>query len=213
MSRRRDRFPRAGSLHRGYRRRQVDDVLARVEASDQGAFPPVRAAEIRRAGFDLVRRGYDTAAVDLALDQLEEAAMGRETVHPGRHGRTDPSAEAASGAAADRLRDDLTAPCRARLPRTRRLRRGYHIEAVDDVLDRVATALDGGPGLALDDVRFARFRSQRRGYDQAAADDFLDRVIDLILMLPTAGAPGAARQAAAPEVDGPAHKQPAPGSH
>jgi DivIVA domain-containing protein len=198
VSRPADRFPRAHGLRKGYHRRQVDAFLDRVELSLQGALPPMTAAEVRRAGFPLVRRGYRTAVVDAALDELEERAMARQAATTSRRGRVDPAAEAAF------LREEIAAPYAKRFPRVRPLRRGYDIDDVDDFLDRVAAALAGGPPLTVDAVRHAAFRPRRGGYGEEAVDETLDRVVELLLLTraaapPVAAAPPTAASATATE--------------
>lgn len=175
MSRRRDRFPRVGRLHRGYHRRQVDRFIHRVEVSLQGVLPPVSAAEIRRAGFELVHGGYDVAAVDAALDQLEERST--DAAAAGRRDRFDPESEAAT------LREEVAAPYMRRFPRAAALRRGYDIDAVDDFLDGVADMLAGHQELLVEQVRSAAFPPRRGGYDEDAVDELLDRLVELMLAL------------------------------
>lgn len=56
---------------RGYDRRQVDQLLARVDATlgrGPAALPPVTAAEVRAARFDKTTRGYAPKEVDEALN-------------------------------------------------------------------------------------------------------------------------------------------------
>ena len=48
-----DRFRRAGRLHKGYHRRQVDAFLNHVEVSLSGVFPTPTASEVRQVGFEL----------------------------------------------------------------------------------------------------------------------------------------------------------------
>ena len=69
------RFGRVRWYRRGYHCRQVDAFLDHIDVSLGGAFPPPTAAEIRRAGFELVRHGYVVAEVDEHLDALEERVL------------------------------------------------------------------------------------------------------------------------------------------
>ena len=78
-----------------------------------------------------------------------------------------------------------------------KFREGYDQAEVDDLLDRLAAALDdaaaGRPaGLTADDVLAARFQSTkyREGYDQDEVDDFLDEAVRALRGL--AGVGGAA---------------------
>ena len=169
------RFRRVGRLRKGYSPRQVDSFLNSVEISLSGMIPPVTATEIRRAGFELVHRGYRVEEVDTYLDVLEEKVIARPASGGGRRGRPDPAAEI------EFLRTELGATHRQRFPRAKRLHRGYVVDDVDDFVDRLLAALDQGRRVTASDVRTARFRAQRHGYAEDAVDDTLDRVVELLL--------------------------------
>lgn len=179
-----ERFPRTGRLHKGYHRKQVDHFLNHVELALSGAMPPPSAAEVREAGFEMVRGGYVTGDVDRALDVLEERVLVAQAA--GRRGRSDPASEVAF------LKGELTAPYMARFPRARGLRRGYDIDDVDAFIDQVLAALDvndptasspSSSRISVDVVRSAPFRSRRAGYREDAVDQMLDRVVELLLVL------------------------------
>ena len=163
-------------LRKGYHRHQVDAFLNQVEVSLSGVFPAPTAAQIRQAGFEMVHGGYDTQAVDAALDQLEERVLVRQGATGGRRGRVDVAGEAAF------LREELAAPYMKRFPRASALRRGYDVDDVDEFLDLVLAALDGTATLTVEDVRSAPFRPRRGGYAEDAVDDTLDRVVELMLL-------------------------------
>lgn len=172
-----DRFPRVGRLRRGYHPRQVDAYLNHVEVSLSGVFPPPTASEVRQVGFELVHHGYDTEAVDVALDAIEERVHLLQGMAAGRRGRLDLAGEA------EFLKGELAAPYMQRFPRTRALRRGYDVDDVDDFVDQVLAALDGGAPLDPVRVREVSFRPRRGGYDEDAVDDMLDRVVEIALVL------------------------------
>ena len=88
------RFARVSRLRRGYHRRQVDAFLNHVEISLGGVFPPPTAAEVRKAGFELVHGGYVVAEVDEYLDTLEERVLLAQGLMAGRRGKADPGSEA-----------------------------------------------------------------------------------------------------------------------
>lgn len=171
------KFPRSGRLHKGYSCRQVEAFINHLEVSLSGVFPMPSAADVRQAGFELVRNGYDIGAVDAAMDALEERVLAAEQALAGRRGRVDTAGEAAF------LRDELVAPYMKRFPRAGSLRRGYDIDDVDDFVDRVVAALEGTGRLTVDQVRAAAFRPRRGGYQEDAVDDMLDRVVELLLVL------------------------------
>ena len=184
-----DRYPRVRRWRKGYHRGQVDAFVSNVEVSLSGMIPMPTATDIRRAGFELRRGGYDTSAVDAALDDLESRVLAVQRLSAGRRGRTDPGADAAV------LREELSGAYMQRFPRAGFLRRGYDLDDVDDFVDRVLVFLDGSDGagrqLAVDDVRAAVFRPRRGGYREDAVDDALDHVVEhLMLHQPREGAVG-----------------------
>jgi DivIVA domain-containing protein len=185
VSRRRgERFPRVRGLAKGYDRKQVNDFLIHADLALQGAVPTVTATEIRQAGFELVRRGYEVGAVDEVLDEMELQAVLLAAA-TSRRGRVDPVAEAAF------LRKELSAPYMHRFPRVRFPRRGYDLDDVDEFLDRVCTALDAAVesvalntgGLTVAEVRTVAFRPKRGGYAEDAVDETLDRVVEMMLLM------------------------------
>ena len=186
MTRGRDeRFGRARGLGKGYHRKQVDAFVNRVDLALQGALPTVTATEIRRVGFELVRRGYAVDEVDAALDEMELRAVLLQGATASRRGRLDPVAEAPF------LRKELSGPYMKRFSRVRFPGRGYDIDDVDAFVDRVCTALDatvagdplGAGGLQLAEVRAVAFRPRRGGYSEAEVDDTLDRIVEMMLLL------------------------------
>jgi len=171
------RFSRVGRLHKGYHCRQVDAFLDHVEVSLVGVFPPPSASEVRQAGFELVRGGYAVVEVDEYLDALEERVLIAQGRLAGRRGRADPTGEA------DFLKTELAGPYMKRFPRASALRRGYHLDDVDDFVDRVASAIDGTGSLSVEDVRQVPFRPRRGGYREDAVDDAMDRVVEYFLLV------------------------------
>jgi DivIVA domain-containing protein len=189
-----DRFHRAGRLHKGYHRRQVDAFVNQVEVSLGGVFQPPTATEVRQAGFELVRGGYDVAEVDEYLDVLEDRVILAQSATAGRRGRPDLGSEAAY------LRDELSAPYMRRFPRARFFRRGYAVDDVDDFVDAVVATLDGSAEngeVSVEDVRRAPFTARRGGYREDAVDDAMDRVVEHLLQV--------RREARPPDVVPPQH--------
>ncbi|RJK98278.1 DivIVA domain-containing protein [Vallicoccus soli] len=177
-------FPRATGMTRGYARPQVDRFLARVQEALEGApgAAGVTAAEIRRAGFDLVRGGYDVTAVDAHLDVLELRALAAERRAAVPGART--AADDAGAGVPEELLDVLDAAPGTRFARAGGLRRGYAPREVDAFLAELAATLDGAPvGEPLDaeSVRRAVFHVRFRGYDEAQVDDALDLAVDVLL--------------------------------
>jgi DivIVA domain-containing protein len=183
-----DRFHRAGRLHKGYHRRQVDAFVNHVEVSLGGVFQPPTATEVRQAGFELVRGGYDVAEVDEYLDVLEDRVILAQSATAGRRGRPDLGSEAAY------LLDELSAPYMRRFPRARFFRRGYAVDDVDDFVDAVVATLCGSAvdgEVTVEDVRRAPFHARRGGYREDAVDDAMDRVVEHLLQVRREGHPPA----------------------
>jgi DivIVA domain-containing protein len=165
-------FARVRGLGRGYDVGQVDTFLTRALG---GA---LTAAEVRSAGFDLVRGGYDVDQVDQALDQLEDRLAAHE--------RQDEQASLGERRFVSRITSQAQV-LRARLARPHgdRFARGatwapaYDVTDVDELCDLVADYFDGVQPLTVQALRSAVFRGRRgsRGYSEAAVDSFLDRVV------------------------------------
>lgn len=172
-----DRFPRVRRWHKGYHPRQVNAFLNHIEVSLSGVFPPPTATDIRQAGFELVHGGYNTEAVDAAMDALEERVLVLQTAMAGRRGKVDLQGDI------DFLRSELAAPYMKRFPRAGALRRGYDPDDVDDFIDRVLAALDGQSPLTVEEVRAAPFRPRRGGYVEDEVDETLDRVVELLMLM------------------------------
>jgi DivIVA domain-containing protein len=154
--------------------------MSRVEVSLQGDYAPMAAADIRRAGFELVRHGYAVAAVDARLDELEERVLLVEAATSGRRVRSDPDTDVQF------LLDQLNEPYMRRFPRSGILRRGYDLDDVDGLVDRVLARFNGvnntDQELTVEDVRTAGFKPRRGGYAEEAVDEMLDRVVELLLV-------------------------------
>ena len=72
-------FPTVARSKLGYDIREVDAFLAKARrAYDRSGAEDVTAADLRRAAFGLEKGGYQTSAVDSALERLEDAFATRE---------------------------------------------------------------------------------------------------------------------------------------
>jgi DivIVA domain-containing protein len=169
-------FPRTSRFRRGYHCRQVESFLTRLDVSMNGQLPPMSPSDIRRVGFELVRHGYDVAAVDSHLDGLEERVLALQSGGTGRRGRTDIGQDAAY------LRGQLEAAYMQRFSRVRWWRRGYDFDEVDDFIDRVSDVLAGVGQLSVEETRTVAFRPKRGGYREDAVDETLDRVVEILLV-------------------------------
>ncbi|WP_395640908.1 DivIVA domain-containing protein [Pseudolysinimonas sp.] len=166
----------------GYDIDQVEDFLEdarRAYTGDRGSAQVVTAASIRQMGFSMKRGGYAPAAVDAALERLEDAFAARE--------RDRVLAEMGNQGAYQRARSEaqvvLDRCVRARGRRFSRvgiLTTGYSVREVDAFADRVTRYLQQGDPLTVDDVRGVAFRPQKGGYQETQVDVVLDAVVDLL---------------------------------
>jgi DivIVA domain-containing protein len=174
-------FPRAkrGS---GYDIDEVEDFLEdarRAYTGDRGSAQVVTATSIRQMGFSMKRGGYTPAAVDAALERLEDAFASRE--------RDRALAELGNQGAYERARGDAQVILdRCVRPRGRRFKRadflttGYAVRDVDAFADGIVRYLQQGTTLTVDEVRSATFGRQKGGYQETQVDVVLDAVVDLL---------------------------------
>lgn len=174
-------FPLTKGRVRGYEPSTVDEFLTRArnafEASSDDA---LSAADVRRAAFRVVRKGYDIPAVDAALERIEDAFASRERE----------AAIAKQGVTAwvndhrqlaQEILDRLSRPRKKRFDRAGWLRYGYRRDEVDFVADKIAKHLRSGESLTVEQVRAVAFRMKRGGYRETQVDAVLDAVVQVIL--------------------------------
>lgn len=180
-------FPRVAPTQRGYDPKQVEDFFALARTVYESGTSPAGdtatfgAATVRSAAFDLVRRGYQAAAVDAALDRLEAAFVAAERTdfiaERGQHAWMETVVERATS-----LYDRLKRPDGQRFAPPDR-GRGYDAAQVDALLDRLVAYFDEGAPLTAVEVRTISFGSapRSRAYAEGPVDAFLDRVVDVLL--------------------------------
>lgn len=166
----------------GYDIDEVEDFLEdarRAYTGDRGSAQVVTAGSIRQMGFSMKRGGYQPAAVDAALERLEDAFAARE--------RDRALTELGNQGAYQRARADAQVILdRCVRPRGRRFKRvgiltgGYSVRDVDAFADRIVRYLQQGTALTVDDVRGVTFAAQQGGYQETQVDVVLDAVVDLL---------------------------------
>ncbi|HEU5158354.1 MAG TPA: DivIVA domain-containing protein [Streptosporangiaceae bacterium] len=164
---------------RGYRRGQVDAVLARISGTlgtTDLTGSPIAAAEARDTRFNVELRGYDRRIVDELLSERIRELEAHESVggYSARHARTRAPARF-SPVSADWLVGWITTAQFGVV----RVRRGYDERDVDAFLARVVAGLQGeAPPVSGRDVRESRFRTVRfgAGYEEREVDRFLDQL-------------------------------------
>jgi DivIVA domain-containing protein len=173
-------FPTVSGRRKGYEPSAVDEFLGAARAAFEADAPDVTAADVRAAGFRLVRDGYDPAAVDAALGRIEDAFARRERA-AALSQRGARAWVGASRTLAQEVLDRLSRPSRHKFTRVPFLRFGYRVDEVDLVARRIARYLESGDGLSVEQVRTVAFRMQLGGYDEAQVDAVLDAVVDVML--------------------------------
>ncbi len=175
-------FPRTSKKTRGYSAEEVEQFLAEArrayDANDDA--PPLTAAEIRHTAFAMQKGGYSPAAVDAALERLEDAFATRERE------RAAATIGEAAWLAEVRTRTEvvvnrLSRPAGHRFERTSFLTVGYHRADVDRLAGKLVKHFTVGFPVTVDDVRTAVFRPQRGGYREVQVDLVLDEVVDVML--------------------------------
>lgn len=174
-------FPVAGRTRTGYEREQVEEFFTRARTAYEDGAADVDEHDVRTVAFDLVRQGYDTAAVDAALDRLEVAFVQRRRAdYIASHGQDawmDQVAELATT-----LYPRLLRPAGSRFAPPE-AGTGYDARAVDELLERLIAYFDQGGELSSTEVRAATFPTARgdRAYGEGAVDAYLDRVVEVLV--------------------------------
>ncbi|SFR75630.1 DivIVA domain-containing protein [Agromyces sp. CF514] len=176
-------FPRTRKPQRGYDTEQVDEFLqvARraYDGSPRASDPPLNSERIRLTAFSMQKGGYVTAAVDAAMERLEDAFATEERQVAARlHGDEVWLAEARTTAqvVANRLARDEG----HRFDRVSPLALGYRVRDVDKFADKLTRYFRDGWPISIDDVRSIVFSTQRGGYRESQVDLVLDAVVDVM---------------------------------
>lgn len=178
-------FPKVGALKLGYHPQQVEDFFDKARAAYETPGQPehpIAAHDVRRQAFDLKHGGYQTSAVDSALDRLEAAFVSRaRDAYVRRNGQDSWMQELAERA--QTLYPRLRRPAGERFAHPVRFGRGYRASEVDELLTRITAFFDRGAPLKAEELRAASFRSARgsRAYDEGTVDAFLARMVDILL--------------------------------
>lgn len=175
-------FPRARRSALGYRVVEVDEFLAVAKAAYDSHRPDVEltSERIRRTAFGMQRGGYRTAAVDAALERLEDAFAQRERIDAVRSSGERAWISDTRGLAKE-LIARLSRPPRARFRRTGLLRVGYSVKQVDRFADRTREYFEAGSDLSVDEVRSVAFKAKRHGYRENQVDLVVDGVVEVML--------------------------------
>lgn len=179
-----DLFPRAKFLSPGYDMDEVDEFFAAARAAyENGAnAADVAAGQVRKACFQVRRRGYDIETVDGAMDRLESAFVQRERADHinvnGQEAWMELVAERATNLyprllrpAGERFRPPVDSP------------KGYDCEEVDEFLQKIIDYFDKKGTLTSHEIRNVTFSAARKrnAYDEATVDAYLARAAAVLI--------------------------------
>ena len=171
-------FNRTDEIELGYDPADVDPIIEL--ARRQFAEPTSRvldASKLRAAQFRLVKGGYQIAAVDQALERLDDAFAVNEakrlTAQRGHHG-------------AFMFLEELKATLvsRAERPSGHKFKRnplwqkGYSKHQVDLLLASVAGYFAGTDRITVEQLRRTVFSPRWGGYVENQVDAYIDRVVE-----------------------------------
>jgi DivIVA domain-containing protein len=176
-------FSTVSRFRLGYEQEDVDDFFAHAREVYEGlSDEELTNRDIRSAGFELARGGYDTDEVDAALDRLESAFVARA--------RQEVLVSGGSAAWMEQLAENarslygrLGRPDGERFEPARRGQPAYDRDDVDDLCERLVEYFDKTEPITADEIRRARFRRRtgRRGYAEAPVDAFFARAVEVLL--------------------------------
>lgn len=176
-------FPLAKRKELAYDVAQVDAFLAEARVAYDNyrpSAPQITAIDVRRAAFDLAKKGYSAREVDAGLERLEAALaeLEREQIvmNEGWEGLSRRSRESI-----EEIRARLSRPAKKRFKRVNVFSAGYRVADVDAFVDEALAGLDTASTLRASWVRQAMFRPQKGGYSENEVDVILDELIAALL--------------------------------
>lgn len=173
-------FKRASRNKYGYEVGQVEGFIefARRQFADP-KLTLVSAAQVRQNEFDLAKGGYDVADVDAGIDRLEDVfakrELARQRVQLGDHMMRSRLERFVAT-----LRGRLDLKPGHRFTHRTWLLRGYSRREVDAFCALVASHLETGESMSVQDVRTTVFKAKRGGYAENEVDAFIDRVVEVL---------------------------------
>ena len=179
-------FRKAKFLGKGYDCAQVEEFLQTARSAYEGKGGPANfgAARVRAQGFSVVRGGYNFAEVDAALDRLESAFVARARAdHVAVNGQKAWMSLVAQQATT--LYPRLLRPAGKRFAHPEGRNRGYRVDDVDALLDRLTAYFDANQPLTSREIRDAVFPESKgsRAYAEGPVDAYLARAVEVLLAL------------------------------
>jgi DivIVA domain-containing protein len=176
-------FRTVSGMRSGYDPDEVDDFFEHARAVyENGPVGALSGRDVRSVAFDLVRRGYQTTAVDAALDRLEAAFVARARAEfLSEKGQQAWMAHLAEQA--HTLYGRLTRPDGERFAPAPSRKPGYEPADVDALCQRLVGYFDRGTPLTAQDIRSVTFRRRNgaAGYAEGPVDAFLERAVEVLL--------------------------------
>lgn len=167
----------------GYDPAEVDTFIVRARDQYNNFSSQVLDwRDITGQKFSLVKGGYDVAAVDTAIDKLQDTFAERELSR-----KSNPFAPSLSGSLLAELRSLLLG--RASRPKNKRFSKvnvlgaGYSRKEVDALLSIVQEFLEGEEQITIDEVRSLTFKVKRGGYFESQVDSYIERLVEYIQTL------------------------------
>jgi len=164
----------------GYAQAEVDEFIGSARRQfDDSTQELVSSAVARHSTFALVKGGYSIAAVDIAVDRLEDAfavkEIQRELQQEGDFAMSDRLSRLVES-----LQGRIDRPKAKRFGRAVWPLRGYSPAEVDRFCMSLERFLFSNATIVASDVRGQLFRGKRGGYSESQVDAFLDRAIEVI---------------------------------
>jgi DivIVA domain-containing protein len=173
-------FLLAAANELGYDPATVDPVieLARKQFSDPASHV-LDAAALRTSQFKLIKGGYQIAAVDAALDRLDDVFAQQEAnrmlAQSGHEG-----AKAKMQELRKTLQNRIARGKRKAFKRQPWWLKGYSIRQVDSLLKAIDATLDGEANLSVGVLRQYTFAPKWAAYNEAQVDAFIDRTVQYL---------------------------------
>lgn len=164
-------FAKVSKTENGYRVSEVDAFLEQARAQYSNPSSHIlNWRELTRKTFSVEKGGYQTHAVDVAIDKLQDTFAERELRFSGN-----PQADLRI-----LLLGRINRATGKQFDRVGRFELGYSRKAVERFLKQVHEVLEGGKTLELAEVRKVKFKAQRGGYIEAQVDAFIDRTVEFL---------------------------------
>jgi DivIVA domain-containing protein len=173
-------FPRERNRRLGYDPQEVDHFVAVARAEFDRRDGTLRAAHIRQTAFTMRRGGYVPAAVDAALERLEDAFAIRER-DMAVQGGGERAYYAGTRQLAKEIIGRLERPDGRRFARVGFSRIGYSVADVDAFAHEARSYFEDGSHVPVERVRSIAFRPKRGGYSEAQVDLVIDGLVETML--------------------------------